>query len=109
MIQSRSFTHGLSAGRIIVVALAILLVEIISPAPIPAQSDDTSAAQWRRTVDGWERADLWDLTTADEEIAPPSPPWRVVWPHPLVIACLQAAVALALLRFPRPKGLAATP
>ena len=71
----------------------------VSAGPAWAQSaPETTNVQWRRTVNGWERADLWQVgdlspqTTTEREgtATAPLPPPQV---HPILVAGFLLAVA----------------
>lgn len=63
-------------------------------APLSGQDVGNSAA-WRRTVNGWERADLWPKTTHCQNVSPT--PRSEILPHPLVLAGFVGLASTAAL------------
>ena len=82
-----------------VVLIAITSLTLLSTGELLAQSKPpTATVQWRRTVNGWERADLWEVgnvsdhTVADGEFTAtaPLPPPGI---HPILVAGFLFAAA----------------
>lgn len=88
-------------------AAVVLLMSAIDASPLAAQEDAASPPQWRRTVNGWERADLWEVSNYRAwEPSRDEPASRLPLLHPIVVALLQLVVSVAaLLLLPsRPKS-----
>ena len=83
------------------IALSLFCAVNFLTEPAPAQDSQHAFAHaeasegivWRRTVDGWERADLWAINQAALPVqTPASQPL-----HPLVVAMLQVVISIGAL------------
>ena len=86
----------LSRRLIVTLALAgacLLSHESAQAQPAPHAAD--ASVQWRRTVNGWERADLWETgtSTSSSTVNGPTAPLPVPHAHPVFVAALMLTAA----------------
>ncbi|MCA9267828.1 MAG: hypothetical protein KDA41_05130 [Planctomycetales bacterium] len=85
-----------------------------APAIVAGNSDASGmgaagpTAQWRRTVDGWERADLW-LQRRESAASGLTAPNHQPHPHPFWLVGLEVLAATASLSLGRSSARPATP